>query len=102
MAQMSSEEMSRHAEQEPRLPERSAGSSERLRMGSPIRDYKSQSKTPAANARKRTRAGEARIDSEAGYRRLFEAAQDGILIALGNWPVQRHRGIQEHVSRVKE
>ena len=33
MAQMSSEEMSRHAEQEPRLPERSAGSSERLRMG---------------------------------------------------------------------
>jgi two-component system, cell cycle sensor histidine kinase and response regulator CckA len=80
MAQTSSEEMSRHAEQEPRFSERLAGSSERLSLGSPIRDRISQSKTPAANARKRTRTGEARIDSEAGYRHLFEAAQDGILI----------------------
>jgi two-component system, cell cycle sensor histidine kinase and response regulator CckA len=80
MTQTSGEEMSRHAEQEPRLPERSGGSSERLRMGSSIRDRKSQSNTPADNAKKRTRVGGARIDSEAGYRRLFEAAQDGILI----------------------
>jgi PAS domain S-box-containing protein len=60
--------------------ERSAGNSEHLRAGSAIRGCKSHSKTLAANAAKRTRAGQALIDSEAKYRRLFEAAQDGILI----------------------
>jgi PAS domain S-box-containing protein len=60
--------------------ERSAGNSEHLRAGSAIRGCKLHSKTLAANAAKRTRAGQALIDSEAKYRRLFEAAQDGILI----------------------
>jgi two-component system, cell cycle sensor histidine kinase and response regulator CckA len=61
-------------------PERSPGNSAHLRAHSAIRDSKSHSKTIAANATKRTRAGQALIDSEAKYRRLFEAAQDGILI----------------------
>src|SRR5579859_5978390 len=36
--------------------------------------------TQAGNVTKRTRSGEALRDSEARYRRLFETAQDGILI----------------------
>jgi hypothetical protein len=59
-------------------PERSPGNSAHLRADSGIRGSKPNSKTIAANAAKRTRAGQALIDSEARYRRLFEAAQDGI------------------------
>jgi two-component system, cell cycle sensor histidine kinase and response regulator CckA len=80
MARMSNEGMSRHTKQKPRLTEGAARGSERIPMSSPIRDYESQSKTPATNAARRTRAREARIESEAKHHRLFEAAQDGILI----------------------
>jgi two-component system cell cycle sensor histidine kinase/response regulator CckA len=80
MARMSNEGMSRHTKQKPRLTEGAARSSQPIRMSSRIRDYESQSKTPATNAARRTRAREARIESEVKYHRLFEAAQDGILI----------------------
>jgi PAS domain-containing protein len=69
-----------HRGEEATNPERSPGNSEHPRAGSAIRRSKSHSKAIAANAAKRTRAGQALIDSEAKYRRLFEAAQDGILI----------------------
>jgi two-component system cell cycle sensor histidine kinase/response regulator CckA len=69
-----------HRGEEATNPERSPGNSAHLRPASAIRSCKSHSKALTANAAKRTRAGQALIDSEARYRRLFEAAQDGILI----------------------
>jgi two-component system, cell cycle sensor histidine kinase and response regulator CckA len=75
-----SEMTSRRPEKQATTPERSAGIAEHLRVGSAVENCKSRSRTLAGNATKRRRARQALADSEARYRRLFEAAQDGILI----------------------
>jgi PAS domain S-box-containing protein len=78
MAETNNERTSRHAGRQATALERSAASLERV--SSVMRDRKSQNRALAANAMKRRRAGQLLIDTEAGYRRLFETAQDGILI----------------------
>jgi two-component system, cell cycle sensor histidine kinase and response regulator CckA len=61
------------------IPGKSAERSKHLRVGS--NTCKVRTKAPAVSAMKRMRVvGEALIESEAKYRRLFEAAKDGILI----------------------
>jgi PAS domain S-box-containing protein len=81
MAETNNEMTSKYPENQATTPERSVGGLDELRVPSTIRDRKSRNKALAVDAKPRMRAGqEALIDSEAKYRRLFEAAQDGILI----------------------
>jgi two-component system, cell cycle sensor histidine kinase and response regulator CckA len=80
MPETNDERTSGHPYKEPMLRARSETNSEHLRAGSVIENRKARSKPLTVRATKRTRVGQALIDSEVKYRRLFEAAKDGILI----------------------
>lgn len=74
------ERTARHLEKLAATPNRSAKLAEQPRVGSAIKGSQAPGRKPAGTATRRTQADQALVDSEARYRRLFEAAQDGILI----------------------
>jgi two-component system, cell cycle sensor histidine kinase and response regulator CckA len=80
MPETNDERTSGRPYKEPMLRARSKKNSEHLRARSVIENRKARSKPLIFRPTKRTRAGQALIDSEVKYRRLFEAAKDGILI----------------------
>jgi two-component system cell cycle sensor histidine kinase/response regulator CckA len=80
MSETNEEKISGHPYKEPILRERSAKSPEPLHARSAIENPNARGKSLTVRATKRSRVGQALIDSEVKYRRLFEAAKDGILI----------------------
>jgi two-component system, cell cycle sensor histidine kinase and response regulator CckA len=80
MSETNDERTSGRPYNEPMRRERSAKSPEHLRTGPVIKNRNEQGKSSTVRATKRTQVGQALIDSEIKYRRLFEAAKDGILI----------------------
>jgi two-component system, cell cycle sensor histidine kinase and response regulator CckA len=80
MAEINNESTLLHAEKQATTPEISGRESGTSTCALVIRGQKSRESALAANVMKRRRPGQLLIDSEAKYRRLFEAAQDGILI----------------------
>ena len=78
MAEINNESTLLHAEKQATTPEISGRESGTSTCALVIRGQKSRESALAANVMKRRRPGQLLIDSEAKYRRLFEAAQDGI------------------------
>ena len=77
MPKINRDRVSKHPPQQPEDPDRAARVVELVPISSAA---VLQSRVAAVNIKKRTRSEEALKDSEARYRRLFEAARDGILI----------------------